>query len=341
MRQKLRPILLITLVSFLLGLWLSLRHAEQDLLKRLREAPTLTILTDQPTWWRRIAELAEAQGVARLALLTPPRREWQETLNKTKASCDLVTTKSYFLRHFHNHKWLDPLPKGVAWSELLHPDFRDSTPGLDTPTYLPLLWSVTAWQTISNANEDGRLELKTSLDDALLIAIDLNESRDDFNEEEPLDNHETAEQLWNQTKENISLALNQPDTHIPLKPIKATQRFVTEAREEKNPTPLNDRLSHNDLWTWGLGVCRGHAQSAALQDFVSWLLENDNVSLMAADSLMALTVMSGEHARENLWHPSNLRGFNLERLRRRELSWDLAAAWEELFSQKPESQAHR
>ena len=331
MRRKLRPILLVTLVSFLLGLWLSLRNAEHDLLQRLREAPVLTILTDQPDWWQSVARRAEYLGIAKLELVHPARRSWGEILNPTNSKCDLLTVKSYFLRHFSNKKWLESVRDNSPWWELLHPDFQDTPATLHPGQYLPLLWSVTTWQVSNPTTTDGRLELKTSLDDALLVAIDLHETTDDFNESQQIDNQETAEQLWNYVKENISMSFNQPETNIPLKPVKAVQTFVTEA-QEKNSS--DSKLSHNDLWTWGLGVCPGHRDNKALNDFIVWLLEPQNMALMAQDSRLGLTTMSGEHNPVSLLRPSNLRGFKLENLRRRELSWDLSSAWEDLLTQK-------
>ncbi len=329
MRSRLRPLILVTLVSFLLGLWLSLRNAEKDLLDSLRAPPELVLLTDQPQWWTSVTQKARKESIVNLQILSQPRRLWSGTLNRAKAGCHLVTTKSFFLRHFLTHKWLESVDKADTWRELLHPDFREINEGIQSRQFLPLLWSVTTWQPASTPPTEKRVRLKTSLDDALLVAIDLRENRDDgFTD--TTDNLETVEQIWNDTKDRLSLAITHPETHVPVEPVKAVQKFITESRDENQiPEPP---FNFDDLWTWGVGFCPGHSNSPEAVEFINWLLEPQNISLLGHESGLGLTLMSGDHENDSKRRPSNLRGFSLERLRRRELSWDLAAAWEDLFT---------
>lgn len=343
MSRLLRPLIFVSIVSFLLGLWLSLRKAETNLLDQMQELPQITLLTDTPDWWTSVARKARQERVAQLQIVSPSRTQWGEWLAPDRAKCDLVATHSYFLTHFLENKWLAPkTATSERWADQIHPDFRD-LPGSSLGEFLPLLWSVTLWEPGDDKNPGGRLVVNTSVDDALFLALDLHPESSEPSEQDAEDLNARSKKIWGSSESEIMLNLAPTEFAVPTAPVKAQLLYAHKMKDPKIQTleslPAN---SQGSLWYYGVGRCRNSPPNVATENFMAWLLKTENLKELANESDMALTAAAADNeAIPSNQRPSFLRQLPLGGLKRRELPWDLAAAWLEFWQTPQDSKAAR
>lgn len=343
MARLLRPLIFVGVISFMLGLWLSLRRAESNLFAHLREPRTITILTDEPEWWHPLVRKARQDGVAEVQLLTPSRRRWGDLLSSKTPKCHLVTTSSFFVSQFASHHWLDAQSTALDKArDQIHPDFRDLG-GSGKPEFLPLLWSVTLWSEEKSPDPSARLAIHTSLDEALLVALDLHPGEMDMVDPDTTDPIELVRQLWAKVEDEVTLSLKQSEYAVPLSSVKARQLYASQVSSPViTPTENLPNNGQANLWYYGAGVCPGQLQSSEIQEFVQWLLRPENMALLANESGMSVTVSAAENERLPAnQRPSFLRQLPLGMVKGRELPWDLAAAWMDFWHTPQDNAASR
>lgn len=336
MHRWLRPLLLTCLVSFFLGIWFSLQKAETKIFSRLKTLPHFKLLTDQPEWWQPIAEAARQEGVVELELLSPKRHEWEGLMRSDHGGCHLVALKSYFERYFVGNEVILPFPSALEshWDQI-HPDFRSGNRPYHS---LPLLWSVAGWQPNSETmgGGDSRLRIRTSPDEALLLAYDLSliANPESMDEGEDLDWPTVAKEAWNQLKNQVVFEFSRLETAIPLFPVKGTQIYASEDKDTAGIQTLPNS-KENVLWTYGLSLCRTPVATEHLDRFFQWLLQAETLRQLVQQSELGGTASALDHVDlPPAQQPSGLRRFSLARLRHRELTWPMAAAWYDLLGRE-------
>lgn len=335
MRKWLRPVILTVLVSFLLGIWFSLRKAENHILSRLKTLPKVVLLTDHPEWWRALADKARTQAILDLELITPPRAEWEAVIKDSAHGCHLVAIKSLFQKDLAVNQIISPFPDELAthWDQV-HPDFRPKD-SREKHFYLPVAWSVTRWrQSEDTPSANGRLQIKTSPDEALLAAYDLNlvgPAESDGGDEE-LDWSAIAKAAWNRLTATAFFDFTGVETTIPPFPVKGLQEFAKEDLQVPPPKDFPAAAELN-LWTYGLSLCQSPVPPTVLARFFQWFLDPEQLALFLKSSQLNGAMASLEHGGiPEIQRPSGLRRFSLAKLRQRDLSWSIATAWHEIFS---------
>jgi hypothetical protein len=332
MRKWLRPLLLTCLVSFLLGIWFSLQKAENHILSRLKSLPKVVLLTDHPEWWGPLADSARKQAVFDLEISSPSRTEWEAVIKGANGGCHLVAIKSLFENYFAGNEIIAPFPDELAshWDQV-HPDFRLKTIR-QKRYFLPLAWSVSRWRAAEGTPGPlARLQIKTSPDEALLAAYDLNLVGSAETEDEESDWSTLAESAWEQFKGKAFFDLTGAETTVPTYPVKGTLEYISEEPADPPPSDVPTGTESN-LWTYGLSLCRGQLPPQTLARVLFWLMEPEQLSLFLKTSRLSGALSSLEHGGiPETQRPSALRRFSLAKLRQRELSWPVAAAWHEIF----------
>lgn len=333
MHRWVRPFLLVTIVSFLLGLWLSLRRAEHSLLAELKALPEVVLLTDQPSWWKGLSDMARRENIAELRVVQLPRKRWSEvaTAQNPNDSCDLVAFPSFYAHHFIAQKWIKTLAprKDSLWDQV-HPDFRDIPSGVGRGRFLPLIWSLSFW--LAQADKDGRLEVRTSIDEALLLALDLHPAEIEIEEQDAADSSDFAQALWTKTQGQITLNLNAKNDSEPPSKIKASQVYATRIATEFTPLDNIPKADKATLSSYGISLCASAKDQDGALAFLDWLIKPENVTLLSYSAGMASTFSSSDAGNiPATLRPSYLRKFSLALIRQRELNWDLASAWHDLL----------
>jgi hypothetical protein len=346
MPSWLRSLILIGTVSFFLGVWFHLRKFDQGPTLRFSEVPEIVLLTDEPSWWAPVVEMAATDSVARIKIQSPPRREWEAYLRQAPAKCTLVAFKSYFQKYFaDNHLLQSFAPQWDPLFDQVSPDFQVPLLGRHK-SGLPLLWSTARWKLVdAKAGSTARMVVESSLDDALLIAYDFNLV--DVNDEDPdtIDWPREADKVWSALQSSrIAVRTSQPEFAVPEIPISAIRQYDTRP-EDMSPTITSIPGSNAvDLWTYNIGVCPGQQNARGIEALLAWLVKSEASARLTEESHLASTVLALDHGGSLEPHrqPSALRHLPLARLRHRELDWPLAVAWEEsLRADKSPSQPPR
>lgn len=344
MRRVLRPLFVAGLVSFLLGVWFSLNRVEKGLLQKIQNSKSITLLTDDPELWEPLAELSDLDGPVSLRITSAARTDWEDIL-KSKSGpkvCDFVAIKSFYLSDLIQEQMVAPYSQeDLWWRSELHPDFQSPAFDPQKSHFLPLLWSVTQWRPSDlTQKSDWRWLVRTSSDEALLLAYDLKLTEAIEGDSEGLEWSVVAFRLWQSLKNQVLLAFGTSDTFVPIAPVKATQVSSPEffdaagsgTRVDRNALPT-DKM---DLWLLGLGICPGQdSRDSARRDFLKWLLRPEVQIQLAERTQMGSTLMSMAHfSGEKSASPMGLREFSLNRLRQRNLPWRLGAVWADVLTGK-------
>ncbi len=333
MRRWLRPVLLTGLVSFLLGMWFSLQKAENHILGHLKTLPKIKLLTDQPNWWRDVAARAARSGIVELEIISPPRHQWESVIRATEHGCHAVALRSFFENFFVNNDILAPFPGELKTHlDQVHADFR-AKESQDEIYFLPLAWSVSRWRAEpGQTNKDARFCIKTSPDEALMIAYDMNlVGGPESSEELDFDWTAIAEAAWTKFSAKAFFDLTGAETSVPRFPVKGSQEYVES--EELGSLPLDFPAgSASNLWTYGLSLCRTPTKTQALSRFFTWLMAPEQMALLLRASALKGALQSLEQPGIPVeQRPSALRKFSLSKMRQPELEWPMAAAWYELI----------
>jgi len=338
MKRLVRPLFILTVVSFMLGLWFSLSRFERSLVKQISEPPIINLLTYSTAPWQHLhmtsPVLLRVNAIQNTDL-------FEQALRSESPGCDVVAIDSLTARFFIENHLLKPWrPEKLKNSHLIGADFRSLAADPAGTFLFPLFWTMAEWRKTSDWKETEtlsealsqpswkkRINLQTPVEDQLAIALDLGLATSEVGIEEDgeilPDINEPARILSDQ------FLIKTTPSEAEAKKVQAIRRLVTTPPDPhlSSTYPLINS-SQLDFWVLGLGLCAHSKNVDSAHVFLDALLEDPSYFKVLKKLPYATTLTTGEHQDiPDYQKPSLLRAMELARIQQRELSWALMRPW--------------